>query len=869
MKNKPKTVILLDGNAILHRAYHGLPPLTTKTGETVHAVYGFALTLFSVIEKFNPENIIATFDLPGGTFRDDLYEEYKAHREAAPDDLYSQIPIIKEMVEAFGIPIYEKEGFEADDLVGTLSVQAKNKGYDVIIVTGDTDTLQLVGEQVKVFTMRKSIKDTVLYGPAEVAARYGFLPSQLIEYKGLAGDSSDNIPGVKGVGAKTATDLIQRYSNLEGVYQNLDATKGKMRENLERDKEQAFLSRILGTIKLDVDIVLDERAMKIDDYDRPRAEAFLREYEFYSLLKRLPGAIVIGHEEESQKVEKKSKVKNIKTAKESEALVKLASGKIACEIETSPESLFGTNATALELCTQKGEVLRIEINEETKASLQRLLGDTQRETGWYDLKHAMHELGKADIAITNGVFDVTLALYMTEVSTDGTLTGAGEAVLHESGGAKSKLILELWQTLDAKIDEESSNQDKSKNIKTVFYSIEMPLIEVLYAMEKRGIILNQDSFASMSARLGKAIDKLAEEIYSLAGRDFNINSPKQLAEVLFVDLAIPTDFIKKNKTGISTASSELAKLAEYPIAHKIEQYRELFKLKSTYLDALPALTDSGSRLHTTYQQNVAATGRLSSTDPNLQNIPARSEWSDEIRQAFEATPGYLLVGADYSQIELRIMAHLSQDKALLKAYKNGDDVHTITAATVYKVGLEAVTYEMRRQAKVFNFGIMYGMGAFGLAAAAEITQGEAREFIATYFKTFSGVRKYIDEALKQAKEKGYVETELGRRRHVPEIQSHNAQVMKAGERMAVNMPIQGLEADIVKLAMLKTMPLVNGFGEGVVYPVLQVHDELIFEVKIGKAEEFAAKLKEVLEDVYTISVPLTVEVAIGKNWGEI
>ena len=866
MNNKPKTVILLDGNAILHRAYHGLPPLTTKTGETVHAVYGFALTLFSVLEKFKPENIIATFDLPGGTFRDDLYEEYKAHREAAPDDLYSQIPIIKSMVEAFGIPIYEKEGFEADDLVGTLSVQAKNKGYDVIIVTGDTDTLQLVDDQVKVFTMRKSIKDTVLYGPKEVEAKYGFLPNQLIEYKGLAGDSSDNIPGVKGVGAKTATDLIQKYGNLEGVYQNLDATKGKMRENLERDKEQAFLSRILGTIRCDVDIALDEQAMKIDDYDRAQAEEFLRHYEFYSLLKRLPGNTEVVQEEASK--EPKKKIKKL-TGEEQQKVLQTLSGKVACDIETTPESLFGTNVTALELSTEEKGILRVEINKDTQGLLQSLLTREDVETGWFDLKRAMHDLGRAGLVITNGIFDITLALYMTEISTDGTLTGAGDTLLNSKNHTKSKLILELWKLLDEKLIIESSNQDEAKNIRTVFDSIEMPLIPVLYRMEKRGIILNQESFASMSARLSEALETLAKDIYDLAGREFNINSPKQLAEVLFVDLAIPTDFIKKNKTGISTASSELAKLAEYPIAHKIEQYRELFKLKSTYLDALPSLTDSESRLHTTYQQNVAATGRLSSTDPNLQNIPARSEWSEEVRRAFEASPGYLLVGADYSQIELRIMAHLSQDKALLKAYKNGDDVHTITAATVYKVGLDAVTYEMRRQAKVFNFGIMYGMGAFGLAAAAGITQVEAKEFIETYFKTFSGVRTYIDAALKQAKETGYVETELGRRRHVPEIQSTNNQVMKAGERIAVNMPIQGLEADIVKLAMIKTMQLVEEFGENQVYPVLQVHDELIFEVQEDKAEAFAQALKVMLEDVYTISVPLTVEVSIGKNWGEI
>lgn len=869
MKNKSKLVILLDGNAILHRAYHGLPPLTTKDGETVHAVYGFALTLFSVIEKFQPENIIATFDLPGGTFRDELYEEYKAHRDAAPDDLYSQIPIIKRMVEAFGIPIYEKEGFEADDLVGTLSVLAKQKEYDVIIVTGDTDTLQLVDDKVRVFTMRKSIKDTVLYGPAEVEAKYGFAPTQLIEYKGLAGDSSDNIPGVKGVGAKTATDLIQRFNNLEGVYAHLDTTKGKMRENLERDREQAFLSRTLGTIKTDVDIILDEEAMKIDDYNREKAEAFLREYEFYSLLKRLPAQIGVKTEEEEIKKEKIQKRKSITTREGAKKLQRYLGQTVACSLEVSAESLFGSEVQTLELYTEKQGVERIEINDETKEGLLELLSSQDTKTIWFDLKLALHTLDRVGVTVTNGFFDSSLALYMLETASEKTLLGAREALIPESMSMGAKLIYELFLVLDKKLTEQSANQDVSKNIRSVYETIEMPLVPVLYRMEKRGVILNQKSFLEMSKKLEAALRKLEKNIHILAGREFNINSPKQLAEVLFVDLAIPTLQIKKNKTGISTASSELSKLREYPIAAEIEKYRELFKLKSTYLDALPALADQNSRLHTTYQQNVAATGRLSSTDPNLQNIPARSEWSEEIRAAFEATPGYVFVGADYSQIELRIMAHLSQDKALLRAYKNNQDVHTITAATVYKVAASEVTSEMRRQAKVFNFGIMYGMGAFGLSQAADITQIEAKEFIETYFKTFSGVRAYIDKSLAEAKKTGFVETELGRRRHVPEIQSTNVQVMRAGERIAVNMPIQGLEADIVKLAMLKSEELVEEFVPGEAFQVLQVHDELIFEVKKEQAEVFAAKLKTVLENIYTLTVPLTVEVSIGDNWGEI
>lgn len=869
MKNKPK-IVLLDGNAIIHRAYHGLPPLTTKDGATVHAVYGFALTLFSVLEKFHPEHIAASFDLAGGTFRDDLYEHYKATRVAAPDDLYEQIPIVKKLVEALNIPIYECQNYEADDCVGTLAKQAEKKGLETIIVTGDSDTLQLVTKDTRVFTMRRGIKDTVLYDVAGVKEKYGFTPEQLIEYKGLAGDSSDNIPGVSGVGAKTATDLIQKYQNLEGIYAHLDELAGKLKERLEKDKEQAFLSRELGTIDTKVPVTLSLTDTETKNYDTQTAEAFLKHYEFYSLLKRLmalDGKVSKAEQEKTTKP--KARQKMLKTKAEiADTHVLETPGTYACVLHKEASSLFGQGIQSVEIFSAEPGNIHIEWNDETADSLREFFENEKLQKVFYDAKDAMRALAKEKIALAGIAFDVSIAAYLCQAAGEKTLESLATH-LAVNGKTEAETLFLCSEKLSLLLAQIAKEQKKAKNVETVFRDIELPLISVLFAMEERGIILNKKTFKKMSDDMGASIEKCADEIYALAGKEFNINSPKQLAEVLFEDLQIPSEGIKKTKTGISTSSSELQKLSEYPIAAKIEDYRELFKLKSTYLDPLPELTDEASRLHTTYSQTIAATGRLSSINPNLQNIPIRGNWGEKLRVAFEASPGYQLVSADYSQIELRIMAHVSQDQALLKAFQNSEDVHATTAAAVYKVPIKEVTKEMRRQAKVFNFGIMYGMGAFGLSQAADIKQSEAKEFIDIYFKKFKGVKKYLDTIIKETKKSGYQETELGRRRLIPEIQSHNIQVQRSGERMAVNMPIQGLEADIVKLAMLAADRLADRYQEGEVYQLLQVHDEIIFEVKSGLAEAFAKELKKTMESAYSIDVPLTVDVAIGKNWGEV
>lgn len=870
MEKKKKILVLLDGNALIHRAYHALPPLTTKNGETVQAVYGFTMTLLSVLEKFHPEYIAATFDLEGGTFRDDLYTEYKATRTAAPDDLYAQIPRVKDMVRAFNIPIYEKEGYEADDCVGTLARQAEKEGIQVIIVTGDSDELQLVTKDVKVFMLRKGIKDIALYDEEAVQKKYGFGAKQIPDYKGLAGDSSDNIPGVAGVGAKTATDLLQTFGTLENIYEHLDEVKESVRKKLIADKKNAFLSKELGTIHLEAPVRLDLVACVAKDYDKSVVTKMFQELGFFSLIKRLSGSEAVESSHKSVK-SRKMKEKELKTKEEIAAfLEKIAGKKVALSIKKETASLFGVGLQSLHIASSPEESVVIAWNEENKKGVRNFLENEHQPKVVYDAKMLMHLFQKEGITLRGVVFDVMLAAYLLN---SGSNVELDYLVLveysEEPPYLEAPYIFRLEGRYQEKLDEVSSTQKKGKTVRTVLEEIEMPLLPVLFAMEERGVILNTKKFKALSDELAKELLLLEKDIYTLSGREFNINSPKQLSEILFKDLNIPTTNIKKTKTGISTASSELQKLQEYPIVQKIEHYRELFKLKTTYLDALPTLVDEHSRLHTTYYQAVAATGRLSSSDPNLQNIPARGEWSERVRGAFEPELGYVFVGADYSQIELRVMAHLSQDKELLMAFKNGEDVHKATASVVFKVKPEEVTSDMRRQAKVFNFGILYGMGAYGLSQAAEIDQKTAAEFIVEYFKKFSGVKKFIEEMKEGARKNHYVETEVGRRRYTPEIESKNFQVAHAAERMAINMPVQGLAADIMKLAMIRVADLIEKKFSDSVIMVLQVHDELIFEVKEGQAEKFAESVKKVMAEAYPLSVPLLAETEIGKNWGEI
>lgn len=875
MEEKRKTLVILDGNALIHRSYHALPPLTTKTGETVQAVYGFTMTLLSVLEKFKPDYIAASFDLAGPTFRDELYADYKATRQKAPDDLYAQIPRVKEMTRAFGIPIYELAGYEADDCVGSIAKQAGAQGVHVIIVTGDNDALQLVDDHISVFSIRKGLKDLVLYDAAAVSAKYGLAPGQLADYKGLAGDTSDHIPGVPGIGAKGATDLLQTFGSLEAIYTKLDEVKEALRKKLEAGRESAILSKKLGTIDITAPVTLALTDCVTQDFDHEKVAALLRECEFFSLLKKIPNAhgAVPDADVPAKSASKKVLSKKLSTAGEVTAWLTEHAGKsVALWLHEAEPTLFGeAGPTSLECAVSERGSVRIAWNAETKPVLKDFLEHVKRPKIIFDAKALMHRLAKEGVVLAGVARDVSIMDYLLAAGGRQSFADLiSRELAMEQVTAPAVALYRVNTILGTRLKEISATQKVGHTLLDVYGQVELPLIPILFRMETAGIFLNTETLQTMSLEVTAEIAELEQKIFLLSGKEFNINSPKQLADILFVDLAIPTTRIKKNKTGISTASTELEKLrGEYPIVALVEQYRELFKLKTTYLDALPQWVDARSRLHTTYHQTIAATGRLSSSDPNLQNIPARQSWSKRIRSAFEAESGKVLVGADYSQIELRVAAHLSDDVNMIEAFRQGEDIHQKTASVVFGIDPLSVTKEMRRQAKVFNFGILYGMGAFGLAQAAGIDQAAAAKFIDAYFARFEGVARYLEGSKTFAREHGYVETELGRRRSVPEIQSQNIALARSGERMAVNMPVQGLAADIMKLAMIAADQLASERYSTAATMLLQVHDEIIFEVDEAVAEAFATDLQRAMETVYTLKVPLTVEVATGKHWGEI
>jgi DNA polymerase I len=886
-----KKLILIDSNALIHRAYHALPPLTTKNGEIVNAVYGFTSVLLNVLNKFKPDYIAATFDLKEPTFRHKEYKDYKATRVKAPDDLYEQIPRVKEIVEAFNIPIVEKEGYEADDLIATFARKTEklHPDIEVIIVTGDLDTLQLVNDQVKVFALRRGMSDSVLYDTQAIRERYGLAPNQMVDYKGLRGDPSDNLPGVKGVGEKTATELLKKYGSLEGVYKNLNDIKEGIRKKLEKDKVQAYFSKRLAKLIDSVPVSFDIKKCTAEDFSRVKAINLLRDLEFFSLLRRLPGYEdfakgikeneISGEKETGKVVSKKIFSKELPEIK----------GPISLTIDADLDNKIQGIAISLDSASS------FYISNIDK-KIKDILEDEKIEKIGFDLKREWKILEKAGIKLKGMNFDCQIAAYLlssgSNLSWEDLVLGelqimvekeekkAGQAALifqedekaFEKFCRKAVYNFALKEKLEKKLEEISHAQikeGKEKTLKELFENLEMPLVEILAEMEKTGVKINRTILAGISAKLDQRVKKLEKEIQKLAGERFNVNSSVQLREILYEKLKIPTRDIKKGKTGFSTASPELEKIRDlHPAIKKIEEYRELFKLKTTYLDTLPLLADSSSRIHTTFNQAVTATGRLSSSEPNLQNIPIRTDLGQIIRTAFEAEAGCRLVSADYSQIELRIVAHLSSDVRMITTFLNSEDIHTATAARVGKIDLEKVTDKMRRSAKALNFGIIYGMSTFGFSQSAGVSQEEAKEFIRKYFENYPQVAQFLDEIKIIAEEKGFVETELGRRRYIPEINSKNLQLRAQAERMAVNMPIQGLAADIIKLAMVEAKKLISEK-----YPkaemVLQIHDELLFEVSEKEAEKFARDIKDVMENIYKFSVPLVVDVKTGDNWGEI
>lgn len=858
-----KKIVILDSNAVIHRAYHALPPFTTADGVMVNAVYGYAKLLLKVIKDIKPDIVLAAFDVAGDTFRHNQFEAYKANRVAADQDLYDQIPLVKEMLEAIEIPILELAGYEADDIIGTIAEQTSKTSNELIIVTGDMDTMQLVKPQILVYTLRKSINDTVIFDTEGVIAKYQIHPDQVCDFKGLKGDPSDNIPGVPGIGDLRAVNLLKRFKTLENIYKfvdqykqfediakdNREALTKSIFENLKNNKEQAFFSRELATIITDAPI--GEVVHDSIDYTFPveKAKEIFKHFEFYSLVKELNTQLEKANNHKSQTsfwgqadISPVVKPENVETGK----FYNLS------QLTNLPLAIWAGEEVyiAIDAKGQRAKVSEKELRE-LLASEQTLI--------CADIKPIIRELYPFELKAN--LQDVILMAYLIN---PGERQLSLEAVCGAYGvgynSTQPELVLhQLYKLLVSKM--------QALHIEEVYNLIERPLLPVLAKMEAVGVLFDESKLQSTKTFVEDKIAILTRDIYALAGEEFNLNSPKQLADILFNKLNLSVKGVKKTNGGqISTSAQALESMrSEFEIVDLILQYREVAKLKSTYIDSLPTLMDKNGRIHTTYQQNIAATGRLSSVDPNLQNIPARGELGRQIKNCFVARQDWTLLICDYSQIELRLAAHLSQDRAMLEIFRQNIDFHTATAQRVYGVDPKEVTKEMRSFAKTINFGILYGMGATSLAQNLKIKRAEAQVFLDKYRQAYPELNDYMESLKQFARKHGYAQTEYGRIRDLSNIDIRNPRNQALLDRIAVNMPIQGLQADIIKLAMIKIDEYLGEKQD--IYMILQVHDELVFEVKEDKAEQYKTKILEIMESVYKATIPIKVEAVIKNYWG--
>lgn len=907
-KNK-QLMILVDGNAIVHRAYHAMkdrPLSVSKTGEVTMAVFGFMRMLLKVLKEYKPQYCLVAFDTPKPTFRHLSFEDYKKHRKPTPEDLKPQFIRVKQLLQAMKIVFLEKEGYEADDILGTLAERLKIEGIEGIIVSGDNDELQLVSPGIGVLLPQKTFSDTVLYDEAAVLQKYGIQASQLPDYKGLIGDASDNIPGIPGIGEKTAQKLLQQYPSLEDVYANIEVIKPeKIRETLRANKDIALRAKGLTTIVTDFPVEFDIEACrlgKLETSDKQQVLNLLRELEFYKLIGQLKSMEHIfladtGSISERQDIEISDITRKLTAVQDLRQLEEAASGLVsekAIFIEAAGDTRSGLSAIGIATFNggfyfhiRNRDLLATEGLEEgtVLSKLKGLLeSETIKKIG-HNLKRSYVLLTSRGISLKNLHFDTAIASYLLgERPNLGTLVisklgkelqipesikvnTSGE--LNDSKASINELVIYMGEVLSSEIElypvleEELSKKDLLK----LFREIEMPLIEVLAKMEMNGICIDAGILRAMSRRLAEKLSGLENEIYRMAAGSFNINSSKQLGVVLFEKLKMPVS--KKTKTGYSTDASTLNELrGRDPIINHILEYRQLTKLKSTYVDPLPLLVNPETgRLHTIFNQTVTATGRLSSSEPNLQNIPIRGELGKEIRRTFVSPSGSYLLRGDYSQIDLRVLAHMSSDKALVDAFRRDEDIHSVTAARVYGIDLNKVSYDMRRVGKTVNFGVIYGMSDYGLEQATELSREDAARFITTYFEQYPDVSSYIERTKQEARELGYVQTLFGRRRYIPDINSQNYQLRSTAERMAINMPIQGTAADIIKIAMIrlsgemKRLQLRSRM-------LLQIHDELLFEVPESEINEMRILVSSIMSSVVELKVPLKVDIGAGRNWAE-
>ena len=900
---KKPLLVLFDGNALIHRAFHALPPLTvSKTGEMVGAVYGFALMLLKVINELKPTHYAIAFDMKGPTFRHKLFDQYKAQRPKTPDELIAQLGRVRQLVETFHIPIFELEGYEADDLLGTLSQQASQQDIETIIVTGDADTMQLVSPRVKVLYPRPrgSFSDTMLYDEGAVSQKYGVKPEQIADLKGLAGDPSDNIPGVSGIGPKTAVKLIQQFGSVEQIYEHIDqVTPTKLQARLRENEAIARQSKELATIVTETPVSLKPDDCQISQYDRNQVTELFRELEFTSLLPKLP-QIETGEIAPVAIKPPQGEYHIVNTIPALDELVSRLSAvkSFAFDTETTSLDPMSAQLVGISFSPAPAEAYYIPVGhagleelqqlpwEQVIARLKPLLEDQSSAKLTHNGKYDMAVLAEYGINVKNVTSDSMLAAYLLgekslglkalafsklaiEMTPIADLIGSGAKQISMSqveiaraadyACADADMTLRLAELLEPELHQQGLWQ--------LFAEVELPLMPVLVHMERNGVALDTELLRQMSHRLGEQLLKLEAEIYNSVGHQFNINSPQQLSAVLFNELKLTP--ARKTKGSYSTGAAILEELrGVHPVIEFILDYRQLSKLKSTYIDALPNLINPKTRrVHTSFNQTSTATGRLSSSEPNLQNIPARGELGKEVRQAFIAPPGSYLLAADYSQIDLRALAHLSQDRSLLDAFRRDEDIHRATAAQVFGVEPSAVTPDMRRVAKTVNFGVIYGMSDYGLEQATGLSREEAAHFIAAYFEKYPGVKQYLELTKEKARKEGHVQTLLGRRRSIPEINSQNRQVREAAERMAINMPVQGTSADIIKVAMINLDREMEK-RQLASKMLLQVHDELIFEVPQAEREEMRQLASELMSTALELSVPLKVDIKTGKNWGE-
>ena len=929
----PPTLYLIDGHALAYRMYFALTAVggsqrwQTSKGEPTAGIYGFARELLRILEQEKPEYMAVAFDV-GKTFRDEIFPEYKGTREKMPDDLRPQIQRIRQMVDAFNIPRLEMEGFEADDVLGSVARIAAEQGLGVKIITGDRDLLQLVNKRTVVYLAgddQNYIKDE------DVVKKLGVPPKQVVDYKALVGDKSDNIPGVAGVGEKTAISLLEKYKTLDGIYKNIDEIENRWKTKLETNKANAYLSRDLAQIKTDLDIKLDLEHARAHDLNIPAIEAFFKELEFRTLLKALEKLTGLSLSTETpvstssapkpgssgqmsmfvnepkvvytSKTESNIKINIVDSDKKLDDLVKALNKAriISFDTETTSTEEMKADIVGISLAIKEGEGYYIPIGhiagnnlplKQVITALKEPMTNPKIGKVAHNAKYDYIVMAKFGLKVSPLTFDTMLAEFIIDPSSrhlglkNLAFVKLGEEMTHiEELIGKGKKQISMAEVAIESVapyaiaDAETTlrllpiaeKELKRVNGEKLLAEIDLPLTPVLADMEMEGILLDLPFFEKMSKELAKRLGEIEKQVFDSVGKAFNINSTQQLSDVLFKTLGLePPDKGNKTASGhYSTAAGVLDELSgKHPVVDLVLENRELSKLKSTYVDALPPAVDSNGRVHTSYSQIGAVTGRLSSNNPNLQNIPIRTETGRKVRNGFIASKGHVLLSVDYSQIELRIVAHMAQDEGMLAAFRADEDIHSTTAGAIYGIVPEAVTKEMRRHAKAINFGLIYGMSAFGLTRSTDLTLAEAETFVKTYFEKFPGIKKYLDGIKKQAASQGYVETLLGRKRYFPALQSkQNVQIKNREEREAINAPIQGTAADIMKLAMLKIPGALAKTGLKA-RMLLQVHDELVLECPKNEMKETARVVQETMANAYKLDIPLSTEARYGENWGE-